>query len=452
MDGKYVLGDVLGTGGMGMVYLASQPDLQRTVAVKILRPELVDDPRMLRHFHREAMAAARVTHPSLVAMFDVGKTEDGRPFLVMEYVAGRLLGDLVRERPVPLHRSREIVTQILAALAEVHRAGIVHADVKADNVMVESTRHGDDRVRVVDFGLARITAAPDQAPAEIPLDEDLAIGSDGRRYVSGTPEYMAPEVIGGDAPTAASDLYGVGVILYELLTGTTPFGGGSVVDIITRHLTDPVVPPSLLRPDRYLPPALDEVVARALEKSPADRFPDAEAFAAALQRAVPNASLAMACRGCGAHLLERGAPCPVCAEASAAAAMDRPLSDRAAAREQPTMVWRAARPRRAARASTSPPGHDREDRLRRAIADAIAAGGLHDVADGYLGLAALLVARGEDEAAVHELEEGLDVVAAGEDPRTARPGSAAYRLRKALTELHPPWRRRRSLHPASTLR
>lgn len=448
MDGKYVLGDVLGVGGMGMVYLASQPALQRTVAVKILRPDLTDDLRMQRHFRSEALAAARVSHPSLVAMFDVGKTEDGRPFLVMEYVAGRLLGDMVRERPVPLHRAREIVTQILAALAEVHRAGIVHADVKADNVMVESTRQGDDRVRVVDFGLARITTAPDQAPLDAPPDEASVTGGDGRRYVSGTPEYMAPEVISGEPPTAAADLYGVGVILYELLTGTTPFGGGSVVDIITRHLTDPVVPPSLLRPDRYLPPALDEVVARALEKSPADRFPDADAFAAALRRAVPNASLSLACRECGAHLPERGGPCPVCDEAAAA-----PAHDRATSREQPTMVWRPPRARwvRPPRSPATDPHDDRVVRLRRAIADGIAAGRLHDVADGYLGLAALLVARGETPAAVHELEEGLDVVAAGEDPRTSPPGTPAFRLRKALTELHPPWRRRRSLHPASTL-
>jgi serine/threonine protein kinase len=165
------------------------------------------------------------------------------------------------------------VRELLRGLAALHAAGIVHADVKSDNLIVE-TRNGCDHVKLIDFGLAH----PDL--------EGRPRGVRSRDMVSGTPDYMAPEVIRGEGSTGASDIYAAGVILYELVTGTTPFSGGSSQDIVNRHLREPVVPPSLRRTD--LPPILDRIIMRALEKDPAKRYASAAAFAAALAIAIPS--------------------------------------------------------------------------------------------------------------------------------------------------------------------
>jgi serine/threonine-protein kinase len=171
-------------------------------------------------------------------------------------------------------RAVDMMEQILRALGAVHAAGVVHGDVKSDNFLVE-TAAGRDRVTLIDFGLARLAGAPHGIDTE-----------DGEVMVSGTPEYMAPEIVGGDPPTCASDLYAAGVILYELLTGTTPFGGGTPVEIMMRHARAAVIPPSLRSPERDLPPALDRVVLRALCKTPEARFPDAATFVRELRAAV----------------------------------------------------------------------------------------------------------------------------------------------------------------------
>ena len=399
LAGKYVLGELIGAGGMGLVYLAVQPVLQREVAIKILRPELVDDPRMLAQFRREAIAGARLRHPGVVRVFDLAEAEDGRPFLAMEYVPGRLLGEVLRERPMPLARAGAIVAQILAALGEVHRSGIVHADLKADNVMIELDRDGTDRVRVVDFGLARIepVAGRPAGPVEEPVPECSC--------VSGTPEYMAPEVISGAAPSPASDLYAVGVILYELLTGTTPFAGDTPVVVLMRHLTDPIVPPSVRRPERPVPRAVEEVVARALEKAPADRFADADEFAAELASALADR--------------------PVAAASSPALALPPALVD-------PSL------PRVRIPCGCDDHGRDDEEhRLRRSIADALLAGERARVTAGYLALAALLRDRGDRKAAARELVEGIDVITAGEDPATLPTGQRATLLHEELSRLRP---------------
>lgn len=269
LAGKYVLREPLGAGGMGVVYRADQLILERPVAIKFLHPELDGDPVVSARFQTEARTAARLDHRNTVAVLDFGQDDDGHPYLVMEYVRGRTLRELVDDGAMAPERAIAICAQILAALGEAHRAGIVHADVKSENVLLESRTDGD-RVKLVDFGLACVSRS--SARDEIP-DE---------RWVAGTPEYMAPELIRGDRPTPASDLYAVGIVLYELLTGITPFGGGRSIEIFTRHVMDAPVPPSVRFPDLEVPRALEQVLARSLEKDPSRRYADAESFASEL--------------------------------------------------------------------------------------------------------------------------------------------------------------------------
>jgi serine/threonine-protein kinase len=273
IDGRYVLRDRLGEGGMGSVFLADQPGLDRRVAIKMLHPEFAEGPVHAHRLREEARLARRVRSASCVGMIDCGELPGGAPYVVMQYVPGEALGDLIDGPPIPLGRVIDLMDQILAALGAVHAAGVVHGDVKTDNFLIETAR-GRDRVTLIDFGLARLADAPSEVDVE-----------DGEVMVSGTPEYMAPEVVSGHPPGRASDLYAAGVVLYELLTGTTPFGGGAPEAIMVRHLREAVVPPSLRCPERDLPPALDRVVLRALRKVPETRFSDAAAFARELRAA-----------------------------------------------------------------------------------------------------------------------------------------------------------------------
>jgi serine/threonine protein kinase len=276
LDGRYVLGDCIGRGGMGSVYLAAQLALARTVAIKVLHPELASCPAHARRIRDEAIAASQVRSAHCLNVIDCSTLPDGGSYLVMEYVPGRPLAQLIAEESLPLPRALALFEQVLAALGSIHDAGIVHADVKCDNFLVDSVG-GRDHVTMIDFGLARFAASSHSGDFE-----------DGVEVVSGTPEYMAPEVIDGQPAVAASDIYGAGVILYELLTGTTPFGDGTGDEIMARHMNDAVVPPSLRCPDRNIAPALDRVVMRALEKRPEARFADAAAFARAIRDAVAH--------------------------------------------------------------------------------------------------------------------------------------------------------------------
>jgi serine/threonine-protein kinase len=269
LTGRYILQARIGEGGMGIVFRAEQPALARTVAIKILHPELAAHPGFARRFRDEARAASRVRHPGSVSILDCDVTAEGVPFIAMEHVGGRALGRIVAEQELPLPRVLAIADQLLGALAAVHACGVVHADVKSDNFLVD-VRPDGDAVKLIDFGLAVIDGR--WAPSG---------------FVSGTPEYMAPELIHGGPPTIATDLYGAGVILYEMLTGGAPFTGASSQEILTRQLEDDVIPPSLRQPDRGIPAALDEIAVRALDKDPRRRFASAEAFAAALRAIRP---------------------------------------------------------------------------------------------------------------------------------------------------------------------
>lgn len=269
IGGKYVLGDVIGAGGMGVVYGAVQRSLGRRVAIKMPRPDAPVQQDVLQRFRTEAFVAGRLWHRNIIAVIDYGDS-NGVPFLVMEHVHGVLLGRLLGSHgPLDIDVALDLTSQILEALAESHSCGIIHADVKADNVLVESTRDGGLAARLFDFGLAK-AYAPD-ATTEPNL-------------LYGTPEYMAPEIVRGQPASPASDVYATGTLLYELLTGSTPFAGGAAHEILARQLSEDPLPPSRRCGDTRIPPVIEATIMRALAKNPGARFEDAQAFVSEIRR------------------------------------------------------------------------------------------------------------------------------------------------------------------------
>jgi serine/threonine-protein kinase len=248
---------------MAEVYLTVDRQLGREVAVKVIRERFAEDERFVKRFRREARAAASLSHPNVVAVHDVG-VHQGSPFIVMEHVPGRTLAELVRDGgPMDPGRVAEIGEAVARALGAAHTAGIVHRDVKPGNVMVTA----DGRVKVLDFGIAR-------ALRWTPLTDTPA--------VQGTAEYMAPEYVRGEGADPRSDMYSLGVVLYELLAGRPPFTGDSPLQVAYKHLEEAPAPPDVVRPG--LPAGLTAVVMRCLAKDPGDRYRRAEELAADLGR------------------------------------------------------------------------------------------------------------------------------------------------------------------------
>ena len=262
-DGRYQIIRKLGSGGMANVYLASDQELGRRVAIKILDDRHARDEQFVERFRREAQNAAGLSHPNIVSIYDRGEAE-GTYYIAMEYVEGRTLKELIVARgPSPLGIAIDYTRQILSALRFAHRNGIVHRDIKPHNVIVD----GEGRVKVMDFGIARAGAASQMTEA----------GS-----IIGTAQYLSPEQARGAPVDQTSDLYSTGIVLYELLTGSVPFNGETPVEIAMKHLSQVPAAPSTHRPE--IPRDLDYVALRALAKDPADRYHSAEEMDSDLER------------------------------------------------------------------------------------------------------------------------------------------------------------------------
>ena len=261
IDGRYRVVSRLGSGGMADVYLAEDQLLGRHVAIKVLHHQFAEDQEFVERFRREASSAAALSHPNIVGIFDRGQW-NGTYYIAMEYVAGRTLKAIVREDgAVEPARAIDIVIQILRAARFAHKRGVIHRDLKPHNVILDE----EGRARVTDFGIARAGAS------------DMTLTGS----IMGTAQYLSPEQAQGHAVTASSDLYSIGVILYELLTGVVPFEGETAVAIAFKQVSSEPRPPSELNP--VLPASLDAVVLRALAKDSSQRYADAEEFIAVLQ-------------------------------------------------------------------------------------------------------------------------------------------------------------------------
>jgi beta-lactam-binding protein with PASTA domain/predicted Ser/Thr protein kinase len=261
IDGRYRVISRLGSGGMADVYLAQDQLLGREVAVKVLHHHFAEDHEFVERFRREASSAAALSHPNIVGIFDRGEW-DGTYYIAMEYVAGRSLKTIVREAgPLDPGLAIDIIIQILRAARSAHRRGVIHRDLKPHNVIIDE----EGRARVTDFGIARAGAS------------DMTLTGS----IMGTAQYLSPEQAQGFAVSAASDLYSIGVILYELLTGVVPFEGETAVAIAFKQVSAEPRPPSELNPS--LPRSLDAIVLRALAKDPAQRYADADELIAALE-------------------------------------------------------------------------------------------------------------------------------------------------------------------------
>jgi eukaryotic-like serine/threonine-protein kinase len=263
IDGRYRVLKRLGSGGMADVYCAEDQQLGRRVAVKLLYRRFAEDEQFVERFRREASSAAQLQHPGIVGIFDRGEW-DGTYYIAMEFIEGRTLKDIIRERgPAPAEAATDIVIQILRAVRFAHKRGVVHRDIKPHNVLIDE----EGRIKVADFGIARAGAS-----------DMTETGS-----IMGTAQYLSPEQAQGRPVDARSDLYSIGIVLYEMLTGRVPFDAESAVTVALKQVSEDPLPPSQVNDS--IPPALEAVVMRALEKDPGARFQDADDFIAALEHA-----------------------------------------------------------------------------------------------------------------------------------------------------------------------
>jgi serine/threonine-protein kinase len=271
LGGRYQIEQMLGQGGMSAVYKANDPNLRRVVAVKLIHPHLSGDTRFLHRFEEEAAAVAQLRHPNIIQVFDFNQ-DSGVYYMVMEFIAGETLQDRLRRynrsnRFIPLGKAVHYISNICAAIGYAHKRGIIHRDIKPANIMIDV----HDQAILMDFGIVKIVGA----------EKFTATGA-----VVGTALYLPPEVIRGEAPDARSDIYSLGVTLYEIISGRPPFEADSAMTLMMMHLNDPLPDLASLRPGT--PPELVAIVERALAKDRTDRFSSADEFAQALQALLPR--------------------------------------------------------------------------------------------------------------------------------------------------------------------
>jgi serine/threonine protein kinase len=279
LEGKYRLLRRIGEGGMGAVYEAEHETIGRRLAVKLLRPELADDEDTVERFKREARAAARIGHPTITGVTDFGRTEAGELFMVMEYLDGQSLREVIHQRgPLTAALSASIACQLLSALDAAHHAGVIHRDLKPDNIFLVEQGRDFPEVRLLDFGISKIHDPGSTAQALTKTGTAL-----------GTPSYMSPEQAWGDrAIDHRSDLWSVGVVLYECATKKLPFTASHIFSLVRKITDDPFAPPSQITPGVSAP--FEEVITRALQKQPEDRFQSAKEMFDALLPLVDEAA------------------------------------------------------------------------------------------------------------------------------------------------------------------
>src|SRR4051812_17659210 len=267
LNGQFQILQKIGSGGMGSVYKALQPAMNRMVGVKILHPKLTNRKDLVSRFRREARAMSHLTHPNTVKVFLYGELEDGSLYIVMEFLDGKNLNQTVRaEGPMPIERALPILIQVCGALEEAHRAGIIHRDLKPENIFLCQQGGLRDYPKVLDFGLAKVTER-EMRPGSLILTQE--------GMVFGTPEFMSPEQAQGKVLTASSDIYSLATILYEVLTGKLPFDAKGAMDFWQLHVSGKPIALSKPLEGRPFPPLLDAVIERALAKKPEDRFASA---------------------------------------------------------------------------------------------------------------------------------------------------------------------------------
>jgi len=275
LNGQFQVLQKIGSGGMGSVYKSLQKDMNRMVAVKILHPKLANRSDLVSRFRREARAMSQLTHPNTVRVFLYGELEEGSLYIVMEYLDGKNLNQMVRtEGAFQMQRALPILIQVCGALEEAHRAGIIHRDLKPENIFLCQQGGIKDFPKVLDFGLAKMTERQMRPGSVILTQEGM---------VFGTPEFMSPEQAQGKSLTPASDLYSLAVILYEVLTGKLPFDARNAMDFLQLHVTGQPVPLNRRVPGKVFPELLERILDRALAKRPEARFASAADFATALQ-------------------------------------------------------------------------------------------------------------------------------------------------------------------------
>ena len=266
---RYHIMKKLGEGGMGQVYLAEHVKMGRRSAIKVMNPSMVHDSEAVARFNREAANASRISNAHVCAIYDFGETPEGLIYLAMEFIEGEPLTELIRqEGALPVSRAADIAIQVAAALQAAHDLDIVHRDLKPDNIMLTRSRDGSDAVKVVDFGLAK------------------AVGGEGggqkvtrTGLVVGTPEFMSPEQLSGDKLDGRTDVYSLGLVLFNMLTGTLPFPADSVQEAMIKRLTDEPAELLEVRPDLHFPPGLQQILDTALARNPVDRYQSAAKFA-----------------------------------------------------------------------------------------------------------------------------------------------------------------------------
>jgi len=274
LRGKYEILEKIGAGGMGVVYRVRHLHLEEDVAIKVVSSQLAEEQGFVDRFRTEAVITRKLRHPNAVRIDDFDTTEDGQPFIVMEYVRGESLRKLLHNHgPLPPNRAAGIARQAALALGAAHELGIVHRDIKPENILLLPQADGSDLVKVLDFGIAKVKEG----------SFDMGRGHEPTRtgLVLGTPKYVSPEQVkGATAVDGRADLYALGVVLYEMLTGRVPFSSDAPFTVLLQHLESPPTPPHVL--NRAISSAMSRLVLKALEKDPAQRFHSGQEMAAAL--------------------------------------------------------------------------------------------------------------------------------------------------------------------------